>query len=92
MRAWPRADAHLCKLSASRLDLHTGRHAFNVSHYRSKDHPQAVQILHPKTGEEAWFPLFDDAGKPLYPELILELDAIKCERIGGLLCSVSHSP
>jgi hypothetical protein len=22
---WPRADAHLCELSASRLDLHTGR-------------------------------------------------------------------
>ena len=59
--------------------------AFDVTHYRAKEHPKAVRILHPKTGEEAWFPLFDDAGKPLYPELTLELDAIKSERIGGLM-------
>jgi len=30
-------------------------------------------------------PLFDDAGMPLYPELMLELDAIKHNRIGGLM-------
>ena len=30
-------------------------------------------------------PLFDDAGVPLYPELMAELDAIKRERIGGLM-------
>jgi hypothetical protein len=42
-------------------------------------------VLHPKTSEENWVPLFDDAGMPLYPELMLELDAIKHNRIGGLM-------
>lgn len=42
-------------------------------------------MLHPKTNEETWFPLFDDAGLPLYPELMAELDTIKRERIGGLM-------
>jgi hypothetical protein len=44
-----------------------------------------VRVLHRKTGEESWVPLFDDAGVPLYPELMTELDAIKRERIGGLM-------
>jgi hypothetical protein len=44
-----------------------------------------VRVLHPKTSEENWVPLFDDAGAPLYPELMAELDAIKRERIGGLM-------
>jgi hypothetical protein len=60
---------------------------FDVTHYRPKEHPNAVRILHPKTNEELWVPLFDDAGAPLYPELMAELDAIKRERIGGpMLC------
>jgi hypothetical protein len=60
--------------------------AFEVAHYRPKDHPDAVCIKHPKTGEETWFPLFDpDDGSVLYPELMAELDAIKRERIGGLM-------
>jgi hypothetical protein len=42
-------------------------------------------VLHPKTNEENWVPLFDDSGAPLYPELMAELDAIKRERIGGLM-------
>jgi hypothetical protein len=58
---------------------------FDVAHYRPKDHPNAVRVLHPKTNEENWVPLFDDAGVPLYPELMAELDAIKRERIGGLM-------
>lgn len=58
---------------------------FDVAHYRSKERPHAVRVLHAKTGEEAWVPLFDDTGVPLYPELMLELDAIKRERIGGLM-------
>jgi hypothetical protein len=33
----------------------------------------------------AGIPLLDDAGVPLYPELMAELDAIKRERIGGLM-------
>lgn len=58
---------------------------FHVTHYRPKEQPNAVRVLHPKTNEEAWWPLFDDAGAPLYPELTKELDAIKRERIGGLM-------
>ena len=59
---------------------------FDASHYRPKEHPDAVCIQHPKTGEETWFPLFDlDDGTPLYPELMAELDAIKRERISGLM-------
>jgi hypothetical protein len=57
---------------------------FDVTHYRPKEHPNAVRVLHPKTNEENWIPLFDDSGVPLYPELMAELDAIKRERIGGL--------
>jgi hypothetical protein len=58
---------------------------FDVSHYRPKDRPNAVRVLHSKTGEENWIPLFDDAGAPLYPELMAELDALKRDRIGGLM-------
>jgi hypothetical protein len=59
--------------------------SFDVTHYRPKEQPHAVRIVHEKTGEEGWFPLFDDKGVPLYPELMAELDAIKRERIGGLM-------
>ena len=58
---------------------------FDVSHYRPKERPDAVRVLHPKTNEENWIPLFDDNGVPLYPELMAELDAIKRDRIGGLM-------
>jgi hypothetical protein len=57
----------------------------DVAHYRPKDRPQTVRVLHEKTREENWVPLFDEAGAPLYPELMLELDALKRDRIGGLL-------
>jgi hypothetical protein len=51
-----------------------------------KDRPNAVRVLHPKTGKENWVPLFDkESGAPLYPEFMDELDAIKRERIGGLM-------
>ena len=33
---------------------------FLVEHYRPKEQPDAVRVLHEKTGEEAWFPLFDE--------------------------------
>jgi hypothetical protein len=59
--------------------------SFDVGHYRPKERPDAVRVLHVKTGEENWIPLFDDAGVPLYPELMVELDAMKRERIGGLM-------
>ena len=44
-----------------------------------------MRVVHEKTGEENWIPLFDDVGVPLYPELMSELDALKRERIGGLM-------
>jgi hypothetical protein len=59
--------------------------SFEVAHYRPKERPQAVHVLHVKTREENWVPLFDEAGAPLYPELMAELDAIKRDRIGGLM-------
>ncbi len=58
---------------------------FDVAHYRPKERPNTVRVKHEKTGEENWIPLFDDAGVPLYPELMAELDALKRERIGGLM-------
>ena len=58
---------------------------FDVGHYRPKDRPHAVRVIHTKTGEENWVPLFDDKGAALYPELMAELDAIKRGRIGGLM-------
>jgi hypothetical protein len=57
---------------------------FDVSHYRPKEHPNMVRIIDEKTNAESWIPLFDD-GVPLYPELVADLDAIKRERIGGLM-------
>jgi hypothetical protein len=58
---------------------------FDAMHYRPKERPDAVRVLHHKTADENWIPLFDDAGAPLYPELMAELDAAKRERIGGLM-------
>jgi hypothetical protein len=58
------------------------------SHYRSKERPDDVLIVHPKTGVEVWWPLFDpeQPGKvPLFPELMARLDEIKTTRIGGLM-------
>jgi hypothetical protein len=57
---------------------------FEISHYRPKERPNTVFIEHRKT-ENAWIPLFDEAGSPLFPELMAELDAIKRDRIGGLM-------
>jgi hypothetical protein len=59
--------------------------SFDVRHYRAKERPNAVRVLHVKTREENWIPLFDDVGVPLYPELMGELDALKRDRIGGLM-------
>jgi hypothetical protein len=58
---------------------------FEAGHYRPKERPDSVRILHPKNGEEAWIPLFDGAGRPLYPELMAELDELKKRIIGGLM-------
>jgi hypothetical protein len=58
---------------------------FDATHYRPKERPTAVRVMHQKTHEQNWVPLFDDAGVPLYPELMAELDAIKSDRISGLM-------
>ena len=59
--------------------------SFDVRHYRPKERPNTVRVVHEKTREENWVPLFDDASVPLYPELMGELDALKRDRIGGLM-------
>jgi len=59
---------------------------FEVAHYRPKERPNSVRVVHEKTNEENWIPLFDEkTGAPLYPELMAELDAIKRTRIAGLM-------
>jgi hypothetical protein len=64
--------------------------AFEVEHYRPKDRPNMVLVVHPKNGEEVWWPLFTEAEpgetpEPLFPELMAELDAIKAGMIKGLM-------
>lgn len=57
--------------------------AFQLDHYRPKDHPNEVLVVHPKNGEAIWIPLFDK-GMPLFPELMGRMDAMKRDRVGGL--------
>jgi len=65
--------------------------AFDAGHYRPKERPDSVRIVHPKTGEEAWWPLFDEQRRPLYPELMAELDAIKARMIAGPMFRRDHA-
>ena len=65
--------------------------AFEISHYRPKERPNSVKIVHPKNGEEAWWPLFDETGEPLFPELMAELDAIKETIVLGLIFRRDHN-
>jgi hypothetical protein len=58
---------------------------FMVEHYRPKEMPMMVRVVDEKTEKVSWIPLFNDAGVALYPELMAELDAIKRDRIGGLM-------
>jgi hypothetical protein len=64
--------------------------AFDISHYRPKERPNSVRIVHPKNQEEAWWPLYDGAGEPLFPELMMELDAIKETVASGLVFRRDH--
>ncbi|SDN40337.1 hypothetical protein [Afipia sp. GAS231] len=64
--------------------------AFEISHYRPNERPNSVKIVHPKNGEEAWWPLFDETGASLFPELMAELDAIKATMISGLVFRRDH--
>lgn len=65
--------------------------AFDVSHYRPKERPNSVRVVHPKTGEDAWWPLFDETGQVLFPELMAELDAIKKKTVAGLMVRRDHA-
>ncbi len=64
--------------------------AFEILHYRPKERPNSVKIVHPKNGEEAWWPLFDETGKALFPELMAELDAIKEAMVSGRVFRRDH--
>jgi hypothetical protein len=64
--------------------------AFEISHYRPNERPNSVKIVHPKNGEEAWWPLFDETDDPLFPELMAELDAIKATMVSGLVFRRDH--
>jgi hypothetical protein len=59
--------------------------AFHLSHYRPKDRPDEVLVVHPKNGEAIWIPLFDSSGAKLFPELMTRMDALKRDRVGGLM-------
>lgn len=48
--------------------------------WRPSSRPDHVRILHAKTGEELWQPLFDEQGVPLFPELTAYLDGL--DRLG----------
>jgi hypothetical protein len=63
---------------------------FDIAHYRPRERPNGVRVVHPKTGEEAWWPLFNDKSVPLFPELMLEVDDIKKRIIGGLAFRRDH--
>lgn len=65
--------------------------AFEIAHYRPKERPNSVRIVHPKNGEEAWWPLFDETGEPLFPELMAELDTIKNTIVSGLAFRRDHA-
>ncbi|SFU94764.1 hypothetical protein [Bradyrhizobium arachidis] len=65
--------------------------AFDISHYRPSERPNSVRIVHPKNGEEAWWPLFDEAGAPLFPELMTELDEISKASTPGLVFRRDHA-
>jgi hypothetical protein len=63
--------------------------SFLTSHYRPKERPNAVRVVHPKNGEEAWWPLFDETAAqphkhPLFSDLMRELDAIKAASVVGI--------
>ena len=59
---------------------------FVAEHYRPPSRPNHVYVINYKTSTGSWEPLFNAKGKPLYPVLMAELDAIKELRpTGGLM-------
>jgi hypothetical protein len=69
--------------------LHRKAHIFirfMAEHYRPDNRPNHVYVINYKTSTGSWEPLFDKKGKPLYPLLMAELDAMKVLRpTGGLM-------
>ncbi|MFB9266996.1 hypothetical protein ACFFWD_28200 [Bradyrhizobium erythrophlei] len=65
--------------------------AFEIAHYRPKRRPNSVRVVHPKNDEEVWWPLFDETGELLFPELMAELDAIKQSVVSGLAFRRDHA-
>jgi len=59
---------------------------FMAEHYRPDSRPNHVYVINYTTSTGSWEPLFDKKGKPLYPLLTAELDAVKALRpTGGLM-------
>lgn len=50
---------------------------FMAEHYRPEGRPHYVYVINYKKSTGSWEPLFDKKGKPLYPLLMAELDAMK---------------
>lgn len=36
-----------------------------IAQYRPKEWPNGAKIMHPRNGEEAWWPLLGETGEPL---------------------------
>ncbi|MCA6102093.1 MULTISPECIES: hypothetical protein [Bradyrhizobium] len=64
---------------------------FEIEHYRPKERPNSVRIMHPKNGEEAWWPLVDENSVLLFPELMAELDALKDSVASGRAFRRDHA-
>lgn len=59
---------------------------FMAEHYRPESRPNHIYVIDYKTSTGSWEPLFDRTGKPLYPLLMAELEAMKALRpTGGLM-------
>jgi hypothetical protein len=61
--------------------------AFKLEHYRPKNRPNEVYIVHPKNDPKnkkaVWMPLYDKSGTALFPELMARMDRARANRIGG---------
>jgi hypothetical protein len=58
--------------------------------YRPLERPNAVRVLHHKTGEVVWLPLVGQNGEPFFPELTAYLDTL--ERLGVPIVLMQPKP
>lgn len=56
-----------------------------VEHYRPADRPFDVLVHHNKNDVHTWLRLFDDRGRPIFPDLVERLDRLKADRTTGPL-------